>query len=273
MVFADIFEPPEIADKVIAQVGGSRIPLNERGYADYFWTGVGHIGHQVENKAWSEILAGLDHVESQLAKQLPNVDCNYLLIRGVISPTKHGIDIYQQSWTKPYFHVKYKHGKSGQPQEWLYKRVMAWLWQLDKAGVTVVWVPNDEAAVTTLVAMYEQSQKMEHRTLRRYIKKKVQTVEDNPHVQTLMGIVGAGIGEARAKVLIARYGTVWSVLNAGPSELGDLPGIGPGVVSNLWRAIGHNVSPPDNSKSSSTLDNILTGTDSNEESGEPDASE
>ncbi len=105
------------------------------------------------------------------------------------------------------------------------------------------------ATAMTLVALYQNAQKEEHKTLRRYIKDRIYIESYNPHVLNLMSVKGGGIGEEKAKALIDRYGTFWYVINQSVEELAEtLVGeegkekkLGVKSVQRLFKAIGRNI--------------------------------
>jgi ERCC4-type nuclease len=108
------------------------------------------------------------------------------------------------------------------------------LWQIDKCGVTVVQTAGLSASAVALVAMHKNSQKAEHTTLRRYIKKKIEVPKLNPHVRILMGL--PGIGEKLAIDMVKRWGTAWAALTQ-PVELW-IEVLGKAAAYNLAKQLG-----------------------------------
>lgn len=47
----------------------------------------------------------------------------------------------------------------------------------------------------------------------------------------------AGIGPARRRILLRRFGSIEGIRKAGPEELAKVPGIGPALAQSLWEAI------------------------------------
>lgn len=128
-----------------------------------------------------------------------------------------------------------------------YTGLQAWKSQLDKAGVTIVETFDYTATAMTLVALYQNSQKLEHKTLRRYIKEKIYVEGMNPHVLNLMSVKGGGIGEEKAKALIERYGTFWYTINQSVEDLAETmvggedkkqKRLGRPSVERLFKALG-----------------------------------
>jgi len=216
-ILVDIFEPQEIEYLIAQSVEVSRLSLNPKGFADYLFYGFDGHRIQVERKQITEVLGGMDHVEEQLRRELDNgVEETMLLIEGVCEPV-FGLKIATQIWHK----VKGKKNimVPGKVYSCSYTGYQAWKNQLDKAGVTIVETFDYTATAMTLVALYQNAQKEEHKTLKRYIKDRIHIENYNPHIYNLMAIKGARIGEEMAKGLIARFGTYWYTISQDTEEL------------------------------------------------------
>ena len=247
-IMVDVYEPQEIQNIIQQVVPTIRMTLNHanEGYADYLWFACDGHRIQVERKQTSEILSSLDDVEEQLGREVNNgVEETILLIEGVAAPLSLTRTI--QTYVRP----KSSKGNrdlliAGKNFNVNYVGYQAWKSQLDKAGITIVETFDWEATALTLVALYNNSQKLEHTTLRRYIKEHITVQPFNEHVITLMGIRGVNLGEARAKALIERYGTVWYVLSQSVEDLAEtLVGeegrqkrLGSVTAKKLMKAIG-----------------------------------
>jgi len=221
-ILVDVFEPKEIEEILKQVVPTIRMSLNhsEEGFADYLWFAVDGHRIQVERKQSGEILSSLDDVEEQLGREINNgVEETILLIEGVCGPVP-GFSRATQTYIKPK-----KSSRNmlieGKKFNVNYVGLQAWKSQLDKAGITIVETFDWEATALTLVALYNNSQKSEHTTLRRYIKPHITVQPFNEHVLTLMGIRGVNLGEARAKALIERYGTVWYTISQSAEDLAE----------------------------------------------------
>jgi ERCC4-type nuclease len=221
MIFVDVYEPTDIEDLIKMSVPTFKTSLNHGpgGIADYMWTAWDGHRIQIERKTIDEILSSMDAVEELLSRELKNgIEETILLYEGTCEPIPGLRHMACQSWKLG------KGGKvmvPGRKYNTSYKGLCAWFYQLDKAGVTVMHTSHYLATATAIVAMYDSSQSKEHKTLRRYIKDKIYIQDANPHVLTLMGIKGANLGEAKAKALIDRYGTVWYTLNRPLEELAE----------------------------------------------------
>lgn len=245
-VLIDVYEPKEIEDIIKQVVPTIRMSLNhsDEGFADYLWYAIDNHRIQIERKQAGEILSSLDEVEEQLGRELNNgVEETVLLIEGVCGPVP-GLSRTTQTYIKPKKSTK-DLLIAGKKFNINYVGYQAWKNQLDKAGITIVETFDWEATALTLVALYNNSQKEKHTTLRRYIKSHITVQPFNEHVITLMGIRGVNLGEAKAKALIERYGTVWYTLNQPAEELaetlvgGNKPKrLGMATVNKLFKAIG-----------------------------------
>jgi ERCC4-type nuclease len=243
MIMVDTFEPKQIEELIAQSVQVQRMGLNPQGIADYMWYACDGHRVQVERKQTGELLASLDNVEEQLQRELSNgVDETILLIEGVCQPV-FGLKLATQIWHK----AKDKNIMvPGRTFNCSYTGYKAWQNQLEKAGVTIVETFDYIATAMTLIALFQNSQKKEHTTLRRYIKDKIYIESKNPHIISLMGIKGGGIGEEKAKALIDRYGTFWYVLSRPAEELAETivgdaetgKRLGLKAVNKLFSAIG-----------------------------------
>jgi hypothetical protein len=240
----DNHEPQEIK-LLIEQTVPVVVPqpgLNSQGFADYFWYAVDNHRIQVERKQIDEILGGMDSVEEQLRREMDNgVEETLLLIEGICEPIA-GLKIATQSWRR----AKDKRILvPGHSYNVSYTGLQAWKSQLDKAGITIVETFDYTATAMTLVALYQNAQKEEHKTLRRYIKDRIYIESYNPHILSLMGIKGGGVGEEIAKALIDRYGTFWYCINQEVEDLAQtLVGrkqLGINRARRLLRSIGRDV--------------------------------
>lgn len=214
----DRMEPVEIESLVAQSVDVMRTGLNAEGFADYLWFACDGHRVQVERKQTHEVLGGMDEVEEQLQRELQNgVEESILLVEGVYEPV-YGLKLATQTWRRAKDRNILVPGRTYNCSYTGYK---AWQSQLDKAGVTVVETFDYTATAMTLVALYQNSQNSEHKTLRRYIKDRIYIESKNPHILNLMSIKGGGIGEERAKALIARYGTFWYTIHQSPEDLAE----------------------------------------------------
>ncbi|KKN74173.1 hypothetical protein LCGC14_0392590 [marine sediment metagenome] len=217
-ILLDVFEPDQIELLIRQSTPVERISLNAKGIADYFFYACDGHRIQIERKQTDEVLGGMDKVEEQLRRELDNgVEETILLVEGVCEPV-FGLKIATQTWRKA-------KGKNilvpGRTYNCSYTGYKAWQNQLDKAGVTIVETFDYTATAMTIVALFQNAQKSEHKTLRRYIKDRIYIESYNPHVLTLMGIKNGGVGEEAGKALIDRYGTAHYTLMQSLDELAE----------------------------------------------------
>lgn len=238
MIRMDVHEPIEVKQLLEQSVQVSVIPLNQHGFADYHWVAVDGHTIQVERKQIDEILGGLDHVEEQLTREIGKADETILLYEGTVSHY-HDVRPSVRSWKLT------KGGKVVAPHHTYhisYTGLQAWFYQLDKSGITVFHTFDVYHTARAIVAWYNSSQKLEHTTLKRYIKDKAYSSDRNPHILNLMNIKGGGIGEEYAKALIDRFGTFWSVVNQTVDILAETRvgkrALGTSAAIKLLKAIG-----------------------------------
>jgi len=231
MILVDTFEPTELENllKQIADV--IKTPLNQNNQADYVFRAIdGHL-IQIERKQCGELLGNLNHAEKQLMKYLPNADETLLLVEGgAFAPAETGTLVFNIKGRQCYADGVYQGVK--------YAQLIAWFYQIDKCGVTVYQTGGLEASAVAIGAIYSNSQKEEHTTLRRYIKEKITPLVPDPYVATLMGLQGVDLGEVRAKALIKHFETPFFVFMASEEELCEVPGIGYGIARKIHEALG-----------------------------------
>ena len=208
MIFVDVFEAVEIETLIQQSVPTTRGPFNSHGLPDYTWIAIdGHrIG--VSRKQAGELLGGLDDAEEQLRRDILSVDEMYLLNEGIFSSALHykkpGTQAWHLSKDRKFLIPGHTFGTS-------IASFYAWIYQLDKAGITYLPTFDWTETAQALVTMYNNSLKAEHTTLKRYIKTKIYPKPFNHHVETLMGIKGTDrgplLGETKAKALVERFET------------------------------------------------------------------
>ena len=226
MLLIDIFEPVQVRELLSQSVEVSQIPLNQQGYADYHWTAVDGHTIQVERKQIDEILGGLDHVEEQLSREVVKADETILVCEGLAEHYHDAIPSVR-SWRMA------KTGRVMVPHHTYhmsYAGLEAWLYQLDKAGISTFHTFDYICTARALVAWYNSTQVAEHSTLRRYIKDRVYIPRSqerinpgarNPHILNLMNIKGGGVGEETARALVERFGTFWYTITQEPGVLAE----------------------------------------------------
>lgn len=228
----DNFEPTEI-ERLLSQTATTiRTPLNQRGIADYYWCCYDGHATQLERKQWNELLAEFDEIEEQLRRYIDNTTEMGLIVEGVLAPHSLGCETWK---VEPNSYVSRK-----QIFKRRYTEVLAWLWSLDKQGVTVYQTPHYVATAYAISAFYHNSQKSEHTTLRRYIKVKPASWIPNPHIQNLINLrhPDLRLGEEKATALVERFGSYWGVITRTEEELCEVEGIGPATAKAILRATG-----------------------------------
>jgi len=228
----DEFEPledilPLLQQSIPATVG----QLNRFGFADYFWQAYDMHTIQVERKQNGEVLSDLDAVEEQLVREYNSAAENIIIVEGYIVPTASGCGTLKQVKGKSIRYISREYRVS-------YSMFMSWLWQLDKCGITHFFTADLSGTAMLLSTMYKNSQKAEHSTMRRYIKPRIHIEERNPQVLSLMGVVGAELGEVRARALVKKFGNLHRVVNATEEEICQVDGMGKVLARKLLRSVG-----------------------------------
>jgi len=230
----------EIEQLIAQSVTTIRSSFNSKGLPDYTWVAID--GHRVgtSRKQAGELLGGIDEAEVQLKKDMVGVDEMKLLVEGVFSPperlrpkdtkTARVVDTWIPTKDGKLLHRGRKYDES-------YGGVYAWFDQLDKCGITIVQTFDWVGTAMVLVALYKNSQKPEHTTLKRYIKPKITPKPANPNIEVLMYTV-PGLGEKGATALIERYGTAWMVYQQEPGELALTEGMGIVMARKVLTRIG-----------------------------------
>jgi excinuclease UvrABC nuclease subunit len=252
MIFVDTSEPDDIAEFIAQSVPVTRESLNNKLVADYFFLAADSHRVQVNRTQAGELLGNIDSFEDELRRYYNSAEETYAIIEGIISPYKISnakmpteLSI-RKSAPAPGALYAYAVSTKG----WIYreqqyhisnKMFKAWLYQIDKAGISVVYTINDIDTAASLVAIYENSQKTEHQTLQRYLRPRISVRTHNKHVQALINLSSAyrlNIGEVKAKALIDEFGTLGAILLSDPQELCRVNGIGMGIAEGLLKAIG-----------------------------------
>jgi len=251
-IYVDSAEPSDIVQYIRQTLPVQIEPLNQRSVADYFFVAADGHRVQVNRTQAAELLSNIESFEDELRRYYNSAEDTYAIIEGIISPYKIGAakmpsDIsIRRAALPPGALYAYAVSDKG----WIYsehqykisnKLFKAWLYQIDKAGISVLYTINDIDTAASLVAVYENSQKLEHTTLQRYIRPRIIVKDHNPHVQALINLSSAyklDIGETKAQALIDEFGTLGAILLSEVDELVRVPGIGKGIAEKLLKSIG-----------------------------------
>src|SRR5437773_2904067 len=167
-------------------------PLNDNGWADYWWPDHTEKPVQAERKTWTDLTSGLDSIEYQLRQQMkahPEARL-MLIVEGVALPSMVGTVVYQQSKG-----AKRDVFYASREQQTRFSMIMAWLYQVEKF-IEVYFTADLKATCQALVAFYQADQKENHQTFERYLR--VADFHPNPQVEAMMAI-GRGVGIGPAK--------------------------------------------------------------------------
>lgn len=229
-LFVDIHEPHTIIRLLKQSIPDVfQQSLNSNNISDYYWMGVDGHTIQIERKQYGELVGEFDYIEEIIRKYMDNSDEMYLLIEGVLRPTQIGVEALEIFGKKVISMHSFKRR---------YSEVMAWLWQLDKKGVTIINTFDEYSTAVAISAFYKNSLNTEHTTLERYIKHKNKAWHPNPHVQNLIDVYGVNLGPVKAEAAIKQFGTYWNVINQNSESLASIEGWGEKTALQLLRAIG-----------------------------------
>lgn len=215
-IVVDIYEPDILANMLSSFMAVQRQNLVQKGLCDFFWFAVDGHSITIERKYWTDLLSSLGRLEKQLRTATNHANEVGLLVEGVAVPLAGGeIAIYQEGKNDKYLRrVKIVGTK--------YADIMAYLWRLDKEGISVYHTTTLAASAWTLKSFVENSQKIEHTLLRHYVRTKAIKWQSNPMVETIMGVRdedGAVVGEKKAIELVAQIGNLWDIIHLAPEEI------------------------------------------------------
>lgn len=202
---------------------------NQAGHSDYHWTNSQGKWVEVERKTWGEIFADVHAVEEQMYRHLRRWPEAYhvFLLEGLAVPTVRGMSNLRSTKNNTIWVKGYDTPRNS-------KSIKAWLYEIGKA-VDIMPSSSMEDSATTLLAMYENDQKSEHRTFSRNYTRPTYT--PNYVVSQIMGMY-PGIGETRATALWAKFTTLWNLVNASVKEIQEVHGIGPVLARRILREAG-----------------------------------
>jgi len=216
VLYVDTYEPENIAKALGKVAPAVQVGLNNDGKADYYWLNLKDKQVMYERKQLGEALSDLDRLEEQLYRHLVECDELSLIVEGVGKATQSGVQIYKQGrWG---WNVKGGHSFGRQPGLWARWESLKWsLWH--ECGVYVVEVSDWEQTVWHLNTAFKQTYRPEHTTLKRYTVPHIGQMSKNKHIDNLMRLHGCRVGEANAKRLVERFGSVRGVMQASEAEL------------------------------------------------------
>lgn len=222
----DIAEPESIIN-LLQQISEVDVmSLNLNGYPDYFWLSADNTVIGIEREPLSAILGNMVQIEDEIRRHLPEEGCMILLAEGTVLSHPDGTTVFEILGT---------HLKTAFFSRTSYHTLMAWLWQVQVHGINLICTPSWKETALAIASIYNNSQKAEHHTFKRHFKPIV-SWQPNPHIQSLMGIPSAGLGEKRASDLIAHFPTLHAAVTADREELAKV--LGQANTTKFLKAIG-----------------------------------
>lgn len=186
--------------------------LNTAGFGDIMWIAGSNGCYSGEIKKAAEVVGGIDKLEDQLSRQIPNCDHPFVLIYGgLILPAPDGNTyVYSQDGNSRVLRdnhpnaiidVHYKRRYFNQNYLGLRAKFTRFYTEF---GIEVYELPTMAALTEQIIALYRVSN-TEGRTFDRLIPEKFYVDEATQarrdFMLTLMGIQGAGIGEEVADAI------------------------------------------------------------------------
>jgi len=219
-------EPHVIEEHLKATVGVEKMTLAEMPYGDYAWGDVNGNQVGVERKDVRDLLtsAMTGRLEQQIAGCMEEYDKVVLLCEGRFYPTRGGdaIGVNETGYISP-------------AQEKPFKAMGGLLLSLQHNGVDVVYSLDVAHSGLLLQGMYEYTQKLEHKFLRRYIRTKPTIHHVDPKVDVLLAIakvLGVRLTVIASTRIIEKYESITEALRC-VDEWGQVQGVGPKIVSGM----------------------------------------
>ncbi len=218
-IIQDIHEPDDMERMLSMFMQVKRHNLEPLGLCDYMWFAADSHQITLERKTWFDFMdmKQIGRLENQLNKALKIPKEVGLIVEGIALPLAGGeTAIYKPGRKEGYLRlIKIFPTK--------YDFVMAFLWRLDKEGITVYHTPTIEATAWALKAFVENSQKPEFTTLKRYARLRTTPVwQPNPMIEMIMAVKddkGWVVGEKRATEMVKKYGNLYDLLNTPPGDI------------------------------------------------------
>jgi len=267
MILVDSAEPDEIVQLLKQSADVSVVPLNQSGRSDYYFGGDETKTLQFGRVQAGELLGNMDSMEDELRRYYTSADINNQIIEGIITDTpltkkdksleSVSVRIGQHPRTlftyrvaaNGYLHSEHAYNECAE-------KLYAWLYRLDRAGVTTYWTWNYVGTAKLIASIYSNTQKPldSHDTLNRYYiphislgehdedEKRISIHEQNPFIRALMAlsiVYHLDIGEMKATALYkAGYHSLYDLSYAEVKELCKVSGIGKLTAEKLLTAIG-----------------------------------
>lgn len=232
-MFIDTYEPPSVEEGLNQSIEVIRFPLNSKGLLDYWWKVDGRA-ITIERKEIKDFMGSLDDGSLvdrlRLAIENKAADEIALLIEGVYTPYGTGTQVWKLSNNNKFYFRYRVYAKCS------YNRIQSVLYSLDKAGCTIYHSSGLEGTANLLVALYKGSHAPESKLLDKYYKPKPVVKKRDVFVEQIMSV--PGIGEDKAKELIAVCGTPFDIYNMDIEDLAHVAGIGHRIAEQILRTVG-----------------------------------
>lgn len=239
----DYREDATVAGGLVDRLGGEWVvPRVNLKFGDLAWA-TDQCTYGVELKSVSDFFGSLwsreqgERLEWQLGGLRQMVDVPVLGIHGILWSLGGRYMLLDHGW---YAVGKgYLYARAVKDTDMRVASVEGFLASVVIQGVTVIYRPSKEMLLDALAAYYTASGKDDHTTFNRVVHRGRFVSEDrvlSQYVGVLMAV--DGLGERRARALLARFNTPAGVFTASDRELLTVDGVGKGVVKKIREAFG-----------------------------------
>ena len=288
MILADTSEPDSIVNLLQQAIPSTaKSPLNQHNMADYFFGNYEGRRIQFGRVQAGELVGNVDSMEDELKRYYDSADETNQIIEGLLSPVKlymkgaaaeitstgegrlggavrrssigssiaSSRDLGAKIFAYPVAPSGFiEHGHSFTTTRML--ELYAWIYRLDKLGVSTFYTNNWEETARFLIAAYKNEQKSPeaHSTFQRiyrphiYIKteKNMTKEELDTHrlTKSLMFLSSAynlEIGEVKAKALADKFCNILDIAMASVSDLRSVDGIGITMAEKILSSLGRSI--------------------------------
>jgi hypothetical protein len=275
MILADTSELDTIV-KLLQQAipNTTKSPLNQHSMADYYFGNYEGKTCQFNRVQAGELVGNVDSMEDELKRYYDSADETSQIIEGLLSPVKlymkegsakvstysgsriaSSRDLGAKIFTYPITPAGFIEGGHSFTTVRM-SELYAWIYRLDKLGVSTFFTNNWEETARFLIAVYKNEQKSpdSHTTFNRVYRPKVyikheknmtkeelDTYRLTKSLMFLSSAYGLGIGEVKAKALADKFCNILDIAMASVPDLATVEGIGTITAKKILSSLGRSV--------------------------------
>lgn len=275
MILSDVAEPDKLVNLIQQAIPSStKAPLNQSKIADYFFGNYEGKRIQFGRVQAGELIGDIDSMEDELRRYYDSADETSQIIEGLLSPVrlymKEGSAKVSDHSTLRYISTRdlgakvfaypvqpggfIEHGHSFTTVRM--SELYAWIYRLDKFGVSTFFTNNWEETARFLIAAYRNEQKPpeEHSTFRRIYRPRVhikhdkdmspEELEEHNFIKALVFLssaYGLGIGEVRAKAIADKFCNIFHLATSSVDEITQVEGIGKRMAEKILSSLGRDI--------------------------------